>query len=276
MALPLGIGVPPNTPHAISVSLPTWSDNVGYEEGDDRVLSAMVSGYPRFFIHLSIRKLASICQHKYALQSEHCFLFPARSIAEQCRDFIRHKSSHPIQPRLIDLFVPPSHHLHIVVVPVDQFKLAKQFWQHTGLGISSRQAEKCLALLPDDWSTPRPTAPSHNKHYAVKSITSSSPDLISSDHTTYLEERYGRNLPLSAVSSAKRALRRRIARTLLHDDGQPDTGADGPDITGTSSRGVKSVTEDDVYLYPCGMAAIWSAHKLLRDTRPEAKSVCFG
>lgn len=274
MALPLGIGVPPNTPHAISVSLPTWSDNVGYEEGDDRVLSAMVSGYPRFFIHPSIRKLASICQHKYALHSEHCFLFPARSIAEQCRDFIRHRSAHPIQPRLIDLFVPPSHHLHIVVVPAELFKLAKQFWQHTGLGISSRQAEKCLALLPDDWSTPRPTAQSHNKHYAVKSVTPSSPDLISSDHTTYLEERYGRNLPLSAASSAKRALRRRIARTLLHDDGQADV--DGPGLTGPSSRGVKSVTEDDVYLYPCGMAAIWSAHKLLRDTRPEAKSVCFG
>jgi len=91
---------------------------------------------------------------------------------------------------------------------------------------------------------------SHNRHYSVKSVTSSSPDLVSSDHTTYLEERYGRNLPLSAASSAKRALRRRIARTLLHDDDQPDAGVDGPDLTGPSSRGVKSVTEDDVYLYP--------------------------
>lgn len=53
----LGLSVPPLTPHAISVSLPKWSDNVGYEEGEKRVVDAMVSGYPRFFIHLSIEKV---------------------------------------------------------------------------------------------------------------------------------------------------------------------------------------------------------------------------
>lgn len=53
----LGMSVPPFTAHAISVSLPTWRDNVGYEEGEKRVVDAMVSGYPRFFIHLSIRKV---------------------------------------------------------------------------------------------------------------------------------------------------------------------------------------------------------------------------
>ena len=53
----LGASVPPLTAHAISVSLPTWEDNVGYEEGDKRVIDAMVTGYPRFFIHLSIRKV---------------------------------------------------------------------------------------------------------------------------------------------------------------------------------------------------------------------------
>jgi cystathionine gamma-synthase len=55
----LGLSVPPHTPHAISVSLPTWRDNVGYEEGEKRVMDSMVSGYPRFFIHLSIRKVSS-------------------------------------------------------------------------------------------------------------------------------------------------------------------------------------------------------------------------
>ncbi|KAG8701799.1 Folylpolyglutamate synthetase, partial [Ceratobasidium sp. 394] len=51
---PLG-GAIPNLPHAISVSLPTWQDNIGYEEGEKRVVDAMVNGYPRFFIHLDIR-----------------------------------------------------------------------------------------------------------------------------------------------------------------------------------------------------------------------------
>ena len=58
-AVALGLAVPPFTAHAISVSLPTWRDNVGYEEGEKRVADAMVSGYPRFFIHLSIEKVRS-------------------------------------------------------------------------------------------------------------------------------------------------------------------------------------------------------------------------
>lgn len=55
---PLGLSVPPHTPHAISVSLPTWRDNVGYEEGEEAVVKKMVSGYPRFFVHLSIQKVS--------------------------------------------------------------------------------------------------------------------------------------------------------------------------------------------------------------------------
>ena len=32
---------------AVSVSLPTWKANVGYEEGEEWVLSKMKTGYPR-------------------------------------------------------------------------------------------------------------------------------------------------------------------------------------------------------------------------------------
>ncbi|KAF5356949.1 hypothetical protein D9756_006371 [Leucocoprinus leucothites] len=318
MSVALGLSVPAHTAHAVSVSLPKWQDNVGYEEGEQRVVNAMISGYPRFFIHLSIRRLATVCEQKYAVGNEQCMLFPARHIAEECRDFIRRRSqSDDIQPRLVHLFICPEDvqptpantaDLHIVLIPAEAFGLAREFWQHTGLGISSRLADKCLSLLPDE-SKPsppaRPPARTHNRHYSVKGAAaalrpSTSPtisydipkgvptttppttDLLSSDHTTYLEERYGRNLPLSAAESAKRALRRRIAGTLIRDNyGDGDCG-DEPCAgletvkTGPSSRGVKSVTEDDVYLYPGGMAAIWSAHKLLRETRPEGKSVCFG
>jgi hypothetical protein len=56
----LGASVPPFTPHAISVCLPTWKDNVGYEEGEKRVVDSMVTGYPRFFIHRSIQKVFNL------------------------------------------------------------------------------------------------------------------------------------------------------------------------------------------------------------------------
>lgn len=62
----LGQSIPADTPHvsatpcldfsqyhadhpsqAVSVSLPTWSTNVGYEEGQDWVVKKMICGYPR-------------------------------------------------------------------------------------------------------------------------------------------------------------------------------------------------------------------------------------
>ena len=59
---PLGDSIPSALPHAISVSLPTWRDTVGYEEGEKRVLDAMCTGYPRFFIHKSIQKVGVLLQ----------------------------------------------------------------------------------------------------------------------------------------------------------------------------------------------------------------------
>ncbi len=53
-ATKLGEAVP-HLPHAISVSLPTWQDNIDYEEGAPRVVDSMKTGYPRFFIHRSIQ-----------------------------------------------------------------------------------------------------------------------------------------------------------------------------------------------------------------------------
>lgn len=57
-ATPLGSSIPPLLPHAISVSLPTWKANIGYEEGEKWVVEKMQTGYPRFFIHRSIQKVS--------------------------------------------------------------------------------------------------------------------------------------------------------------------------------------------------------------------------
>ena len=37
----------------MSVSLPTWSANVGYEEGEDWVINRMTTGYPRYVMPLT-------------------------------------------------------------------------------------------------------------------------------------------------------------------------------------------------------------------------------
>lgn len=105
-------------------------------------------------------------------------------------------------------------------------------------------------------------------------------DASATDLTTYLEERYGRNLPLFNAPLAKQALKRRIAGGLLPSDedfGKVDDVARGA----VAGSGKKAVTPDDVYLYPGGMSAIWHAHNLSRKLRrstgeAEGKSISYG
>ena len=239
-------------------------------------------------------------------------LFPTRKIADACRAFMVERSSQqgsPIAVRLVQFFISPESasastaagvELHIVLFPAGSFPLAKQFWQHTGLGISSRLAEQCLAMLPEEGvsndraKTPPPRAiPSKkmagNRHYAKAPSFSSSPpctsvvpersltEILETDHVEYLEERYGRNMPVGAAAAAKRAMRRRIAGVLVKDTPSDWSSAGGQEAElGPSTRGVKEVNEDDVYLYPTGMAAIWSSHQLALGVMPLAKSICFG
>ncbi|KAF8629819.1 hypothetical protein AX15_003264 [Amanita polypyramis BW_CC] len=333
----LGLPIPPYAPHAISVSLPEWRDNVGYEEGEERVVSKMVSGYPRFFISLLVKKLATICEQKYAFGDEKCLLVASRKIAEQCRDFIERRSKEQLGKscavRYIEEKHIPSHSitknddgrptsLYIVLFPGHAFPIAKEFWQHTGFGISSRFAARFLALLEERNGGTGAGGPGqmslgggkvHNKHYSVKSSgdvlgglhsrgdsfdeaarrangrtglgkdsaeKDGDENELSPDHTVYLEERYGRNLPVSVAASAKRALRRRLAGVLIKDTagdcaGEPCEGQTSLEL-GPSSRAVRDVAEGDVYLFPNGMSAIWSAHQCLLEVGPRAKSICFG
>lgn len=276
-----------------------------------------------FYIYISIVKhdltllisknqLASLCEQKHAVGNERAMLFPKQRIAEQCRSFIERRSSSkgvPVNARLLHLFICPENKpndgsnnvtandsidLHIVLFPADSYPIAKEFWQHTGQGISSRLAEKCLSLWPrEDVQRPSPVSsrfPSrgHNRHYSAVKIPSSpkfdspsSPVIedLSKDHSVYLEERYGRNLPLAAAAFAKCILRSRVAGVLKENSSgcQNEFYTEQKDLlVGPSTRGIAEVAVDDVYLYPTGMAAIWNAHNMALAILPPAKSICFG
>jgi cystathionine gamma-synthase len=212
------------------------------------------------------------------------------------------ESRPPLTVRIIEFFICPEDTvssdqscftLHIVLFPSDAFPLAKQFWQHGGMGISSRGAEWCLSMISESPASPlHPSTPvagrmpskPGNRHYSVKSPASlSAEEEVAKDVSSYLEERYGRNMPIGYAAAAKRALRRRIAGVLVHDHNHatqdpqqhPPASRDDAEL-GPSSRGVEGVTEDDVFLYPSGMCAIWWAHHLGLMSLPEAKSICFG
>ena len=267
-------------------------------------------------------------------------LFPLGSWAAACREFMLRRDPSIGSIRLVHFKIcpessssptsncPPTSNgtqisekaleqecgdLHLVLFPANAFGIAKQFWQHTGLGISSRLAEHCLELLAKEErnkiSIPIVSSPiigtptvisvklSRNRHYRAKSVKSPmleikgtpGDDRINGEITeTYLEERYARNLPMSAAAEAKRTLRTRIAGVLVRND-KLCTGArngilGGSEIIGPvdgcclprSPRGVSGLTEDDVFLFPTGMSAIWHAHQLALRSFGEKKSVCFG
>lgn len=87
-----------------------------------------------------------------------------------------------------------------------------------------------------------------------------------SEHLTYVEERYGRNMATIEAPRAKRALRKRIA------------GVASDEVKGNVdvlNRSGEAIREEDVYLYPTGMSAIYHAHQLALKVKNE-KSICFG
>ena len=143
-------------------------------------------------------QLSQICLQKFGISSESCLLLLTKKVAEHCCSFILScSSSLPPPVRLIEYIICPkdkpnttlktSHcgELHMVLFPEDSFPLAKQFWQHTGLGLSSWFAEYCLSLLPDEPSSPTmPLSPSFlrpskggNRHYSNKSLSNGSATL---------------------------------------------------------------------------------------------------
>ncbi|MFH1532240.1 MAG: PLP-dependent transferase [Pseudomonadota bacterium] len=124
--LPLGHPIP-DSPHAVSVSLPRWQDVIDYEEGRPRVLDQLRSGYPRFRLHPAVRGINAAAGG---------FLFASPRAAEACVDSLRAAGE---TGRLL-----AWRGLAGVAVEATGRKRALEFWQHSGEIVSSRRAEALL------------------------------------------------------------------------------------------------------------------------------------
>jgi cystathionine gamma-synthase len=191
---PGDLGAPiPDSSHATSVCLPRWQDNVAYEEGDPDVVNALRAGYPRFVFHPLTADLARTCADKFG--AAHCLVFPVLSAARRCLQFIDDE---------------PAAHIHefdsvyAVAMSESQLLRAKQYWQHTGEGVSSRLAE--------------------------------------------------------AVSRQTRAAADDAVLTILRE----------------RIAGFTDTSPDDVYLYPSGMTAGFTAFRSVQRIFPNHKCVQFG
>ena len=127
----------PATSHAVSVALPRWQDVVGYEEKKPEVISALRSGYPRFFIHKQVQELAGQIGG-----GRPCLPFPSARAAQLCAQFIERTSGE--QAKALE-----SRGVHGVATTEAGTAALRAFWQHTGLIVSTRQAEAHLSGRPE-------------------------------------------------------------------------------------------------------------------------------
>jgi cystathionine gamma-synthase len=293
------------------VSLPTWKANVAYEEGEPWIARKMKCGYPRFFVHPISQNLAQEIVRRHGNpENETATLFPSAKTASVCYSFIASKipADDARKVRVVNL-VPSSRTesessaitsaLSCVIYPKEYAPLAKQVWQHTGNGVSSRRAEFCLGALEDGFIVqegptaaadaapqrpfkgPRRYRGKDSVNGVSRGITTNAamPDKSSAadggqegrEYSQFIEERFGRNLSTSLAGQAKLAVRRRIAGVLTADTELSDA------LEKTSDEGrVTGLTDDDVYLFPSGMSAIFNTHQALLSEREPLRSICFG
>ncbi|EGX96553.1 Cys/Met metabolism, pyridoxal phosphate-dependent enzyme [Cordyceps militaris CM01] len=305
-SIELGESIPPDTAHAVSVSLPTWASNVGYEEGASWVLSRMTTGYPRFFIHKTIAELGRAIATSYGKQDQQAMLFSTPEAAERCLDFMRQRAPDTLAIQLHSVAfelnlsenTSPvlgglSSTIAAALFPAEAFGLAKQYWQHTGDGISSRRAEFCHDLLRAGILVPSNSKnsilettlkPSRGpkRYQRTNSVDETAvPDAKvtttafndNKESSRFLEERFGRNLDLTLAAKAKSAIRRRIAGSLISE---LDLTAETVTEPLVSSVRANNLSESDIYLFPAGMNAIFNAHRALMAARGQLQSVSFG
>ncbi len=134
----------PAWPHATSVCMPKWQHNIGYEERTPAVTAVMQCGYPRFVYHPYVRNVFERGRTAFSGVGESCMVFPSRRTAVFCRDFLRQKGA----ASSVRSFGDPE--VFAVVYPDSLDDHARQFWQHTGEGISSRLALAVLENRGDD------------------------------------------------------------------------------------------------------------------------------
>lgn len=128
----------PDSTHAISMSLPRWSDVVGYEEHQPEVWSHIKMGYPRFVYHPLVLALVERLG-----AGPHCLPQPSERVAKLCVAYIQRVTGETAQA------IASGGFWAVTTTEAGAVAL-KAFWQHTGLIVSSRQAEALLEGRSED------------------------------------------------------------------------------------------------------------------------------
>ncbi|KAK4118666.1 PLP-dependent transferase [Parathielavia appendiculata] len=186
--LALGTSLPPGDHHGVSVHLPNWQDTVGWASREPRVLDAMKTGYPRFFIHrivlgLAMRLLERLRSGENAPGSKEpeerlAVILSSIRHGQLCRkaliEWSTQREGHTTCSSAgIGIYIVTwegrisavedneeclnelaqnrsigEEDIILVSYPFELAMEAKSFWQHTGFGNSSRRATHWLEHAP--------------------------------------------------------------------------------------------------------------------------------
>jgi len=128
----------PNRQHAVSVALPRWSDVIAYEEKSPTCINSLKSIYPRFGFNPFVAEIARKYLELYGEPHQSCWPYPNLGSALSAqRHCLRNNSE---CSSTIKDFLGIS----CLIVDKRSSSSAKAFWQHTGLGLSSREAAIAL------------------------------------------------------------------------------------------------------------------------------------
>lgn len=137
--IPCGEAIPFHNPHAVSVSLPTLNDVIGYEEGDVAVVGKMKSGYPRFFRNKQVQLLLDYVEKRFEIAAD-VVLLPITSL--KAYEIL----SYLIQDKLD--YIELDGNIFVLLNQNDtRNQQIKDYIRNAGLIISSRQAEASLFKL---------------------------------------------------------------------------------------------------------------------------------
>jgi cystathionine gamma-synthase len=143
--VPIPLGTPiPDSPHAVSCSLPTMASVRGYEERDPAVTSKLQTGYPRFVIHPFARRLSAELAKRHGLAGRTLWLASSRRMAAAL--FAHLKASGPAGTKAALFGKDGAHGVSHPESP-DLALRSKLYLQNIGGFISSRESEDILAAL---------------------------------------------------------------------------------------------------------------------------------
>tara|TARA_Y100001968_G_scaffold189336_1_gene173543 strand:+ start:2826 stop:4298 length:1473 start_codon:yes stop_codon:yes gene_type:complete len=127
----------PNSPHAVSVALPRWQDVIDYEEKKESCMQSLRAIYPRFGLNPLVAEIAKKATELAGYQQGKGWPYPNSEIAKQAQLFCQSQNTG-------EAIIQDVLGLKCLITDQKASSSAKEFWQHTGFGASSRLAAIAL------------------------------------------------------------------------------------------------------------------------------------